>query len=118
MVNGVEMTGQAWWANRILVLSALAQDPSCASLHLVCKGMPDTMKKLVKGDFTTWTSFCMAVKAISDDEVDNAVNKERRITAIEQELKKLHALWQLSKVLQLHSGQALAHLISITQTLL
>lgn len=91
MVNGVEMTGQARWANKILALSALAQDPSCASLHSVREGMPDIMKKLVKGEFTTWTLFCTAVKAISDDEVDNAVSEERRITAIEQESKRLRA---------------------------
>ena len=90
MVNSVEMTGQARWANKILVLSTLVQDPSCASLHSVCEGMPDIMKKLVKGEFTSWTSFCSAVKAISDDKVTNAVGKERSITVLKQELKRLH----------------------------
>ena len=91
MVNSVEMMGQDRWVNKILVLSALVQDPSCASLHLVHKGMPDIMKKLVKGEFTSWTSFCSAVKAISDDKVTNAVGEERRITVLEQESKRLCA---------------------------
>ena len=90
-VNGVEMTGQARWANRILALSALAEDPSCASLHSIREGMPDIMKKLVRGEFKTWELFCAAVKAVSDDEVKMAVNEEKRITAIEQESKRLRA---------------------------
>ena len=90
-VNGVEMTGQARWANKILALSKLAEDPSCASLHSIREGMPDIMKKLVKGEFKTWDLFCAAVKAVSDDEVETAVSEEKRITAIEQESKRLRA---------------------------
>jgi len=33
--NGVEMTGQARWASKILALSALAEDPTGASIHSV-----------------------------------------------------------------------------------
>ena len=91
MVNGVEMTGQARWANKILALSALAEDPSCASLHSIREGMPDIMKKLVKGEFKTWATFCTAVKAVSDDEVETTISEEKRITAIEQESKRLRA---------------------------
>jgi hypothetical protein len=35
MVNGVEMTGQARWASKVLALSALVEDPTGASIHSV-----------------------------------------------------------------------------------
>ncbi|KIM81332.1 hypothetical protein PILCRDRAFT_8700 [Piloderma croceum F 1598] len=77
MVNGVEMTGQAQWASKILVLSALAEDPTGTSIHSVQDGMPNIMKKLVKGTFGTWAAFCMGVKAVSDNKINNAISKEK-----------------------------------------
>ena len=94
MANGVEMTGQARWASKILALSALAEDPTGASIHSVRDGMPDIMKKLVKGTFGTWAEFCTAVKAISDDEIDTAVAEEKRISAVEDESKRLRTQLQ------------------------
>jgi hypothetical protein len=35
MANGVEMTGQAQWASKILAWSTLAEDPTGASIHSV-----------------------------------------------------------------------------------
>ena len=92
--NGVEMTGQARWASKILALSALAEDPTGASIHSVRDGMPDIMKKLVKGTFGTWAAFCTAVKAVSDDEIDNAIAEEKRISAVEDKSKRLQAQLQ------------------------
>jgi hypothetical protein len=94
MANGVEMTGQARWASKILALSALAEDPTGASIHSVRDGMPDIMKKLVKGTFGTWAAFCAAIKAISDDEIDNAIAEEKRISAVEDESRRLRAQLQ------------------------
>jgi len=94
MANGVEMTGQARWANKVLALSALAEDPTGASIHSVRDGMPDIMKKLVKGTFGTWAEFCTAVKGVSDDEIDTAVAEENRISAVEDESKVLRAQLQ------------------------
>jgi hypothetical protein len=56
--------------------------------------MPDLMKKLVKGTFRTWAEFCTAVKAVSDDEIDTAVAEEKRISAVEDESKRLRAQLQ------------------------
>lgn len=94
MANGVEMSGQARWASKILALSALAEDPTGASIHSVRDGMPDIMKKLVKGTFATWAEFCTAVKAVSDDEINTAVAEEKRISAVEDESKRLRTQLQ------------------------
>ena len=94
MANGVEMTGQARWASKILALSALAEDPTGALIHSVRDGMPDIMKKLVKGTFGTWAEFCTAVKAVSDDEIDTAIAEEKRISAVEDESKRLRTQLQ------------------------
>ena len=94
MANGVEMMGQARWANKVLALSALAEDPTGTSIHSVRDGMPDIMKKLVKGTFGTWAEFCTAVKGVSDDEIDTAVAEENRISAVEDESKVLRAQLQ------------------------
>ncbi|KIM72772.1 hypothetical protein PILCRDRAFT_93321 [Piloderma croceum F 1598] len=56
--------------------------------------MPNIMKKLVKGTFGTWAAFCTAVKAVSDDEIDNAIAKEKQISAVEDESKRLQAQLQ------------------------
>jgi hypothetical protein len=56
--------------------------------------MPDIMKKLVKGTFGTWAAFCTAVNAVSDDEIDNAIAEEKRISAVEDESKRLRAQLQ------------------------
>src|SRR5882762_10742246 len=92
--NGVEMTGQARWVSKILALSALAEDPTSDLIHSVRDGMPDIMKKLVKGTFGTWAAFCAAIKAISDDEIDNAIAEEKRISAVEDESRRLRAQLQ------------------------
>jgi hypothetical protein len=94
MANGVEMTGQARWASKILALSALAEDPTGTSIHSVQDGMPNIMKKLVKGTFGTWAAFCTTVKAVSDDEIDNAIAEEKQISAVEDESKRLRAQLQ------------------------
>jgi hypothetical protein len=62
MANRVEMTGQAQWASKILALSALAEDPTSTLIHSVQDGMPDIMKKLVKGMFGTWSAFCVVLR--------------------------------------------------------
>jgi hypothetical protein len=51
--NGVEMTGQARWANKIQSLAMLAEDPTGALIHSVRENMPALMRKLVKGSFNT-----------------------------------------------------------------
>ena len=40
--------------------------------------MPDIMKKLVKGLFGIWAAFCTAIKAVSDDEIDNMIAEEKQ----------------------------------------
>src|SRR5882762_11489325 len=92
--NGVEMTGQARWVSKILALSALAEDPTSALIHSVRDGMPDIMKKLVKGPFGTWAAFSTAIKAVSDDKINNAIAEEKRISAVEDESKMLQAQLQ------------------------
>ena len=88
-LNGVEMTGQARWANKIQSPAMLAEDPTGALIHSVRENMPALMRKLVKGSFDTWASFCTAVKAVSDEEIENAVSEEKRISTVEEESKKL-----------------------------
>jgi hypothetical protein len=87
--NGVEMTGQACWANKIQSLALLADNPTGALIHSVRETMPALMRKLVKGLFDTWPRFCAAIKAVSDEEIESAVDEERRIGTVEEELKKL-----------------------------
>jgi hypothetical protein len=89
--NGVEMTGQARWANKIQSLAMLAEDPTGALIHSVRENMPALMRKLVKGSFDTWVDFCTAVKAVSDEEIESAVEEEKRISTVEEESKKLRA---------------------------
>ncbi|KAJ6492931.1 hypothetical protein C8R47DRAFT_1070423 [Mycena vitilis] len=89
MVKGVETTGQAAWANRILFLSGLAQDTSGALISSVREGMPEMMQKLLKGTFATWPAFCDAVKAIDEDEIRLALANEKRIQQTEDEVRRL-----------------------------
>ncbi|KAJ7779913.1 hypothetical protein B0H16DRAFT_1246655, partial [Mycena metata] len=63
-VRGIDMTGHVAWANHILTLSALADDPSGAMIHEVRDGMLPIMKKIVTGTFKTYKAFCDAVKAV------------------------------------------------------
>jgi hypothetical protein len=87
--NGVEMTGQARWVNKIQSLALLADDPTGALIHSVRENMPTLMRKLVKGSFDTWVAFGTAVKAVSDEEIESAVSEEKRISTVEEESKKL-----------------------------
>jgi hypothetical protein len=87
--NGVEMTGQARWANKIQSLALLADDPTGALIHSVRENMPALMRKLVKGSFDTWPRFCVAVKAVSEEEIESAVEEEKCISTVEEESKKL-----------------------------
>ena len=77
MVNGMEMTGQVQWANKILTLSVLAEDPSCAAPFAMLDGMPEMLRKLAKGPFTSWTNFAAALKAISEEDIASAITKEK-----------------------------------------
>jgi hypothetical protein len=92
MHNGVEMSGQARWASKILALSALADDNTGALISVVRDGMPEVMRKLVKGEFDTWASFCDAVKKVSVDEIDSALTEENRLRSIEDESRSLRTL--------------------------
>ncbi|KAJ7773607.1 hypothetical protein DFH07DRAFT_952654 [Mycena maculata] len=91
MVKGVETTGQAAWANRILFLSGLAQDTSGALISSVREEMPEVMQKLLKGTFATWPDFCAAVKAIDEDEIRLTLANEERISQMEKEVQRLRA---------------------------
>lgn len=90
MDNGVEMPGWAWWANKILTLSALAEDPTCTTLCVVRDGMPEMLRKLVRGPFTSWATFAAAVKAVSEKDTASAVAEEKQSTTMENEIKQLH----------------------------
>jgi hypothetical protein len=92
MHNGVEMSGQARWASRILALSALADDNTGALISVVRDGMPEVMKKLIKGEFDTWLAFCDAVKKVSVNEIDSALTEEKRLRSMEDESRSLRAL--------------------------
>jgi hypothetical protein len=92
MHNGVEMSGQARWASKILALSALADDSTGALISVVRDGMPEVMKKLIKGEFNTWLAFCDAVKKVSVDEIDSALTEEKRLRSMEDESRSLRAL--------------------------
>jgi hypothetical protein len=111
MANGVEMTRQAQWVSKILVLSTLVEDLTGMSIHSVRDGMPDIMKKLVKGTFKMWAEFYMTVKAVSDEEIDTAIAEERRISTVEDELRKLRAQLQAQQ-----SPQPLLRLCSKAST--
>jgi hypothetical protein len=84
-VRGVDMTGHVAWANRILTLSALADDPSGAMIHGICDGMPPIMKKIVTGTFKTYQDFCDAVKAVNGDAIAVALADKRRLDEVEAE---------------------------------
>ena len=92
MHNGVEMSGQAHWASKVLALSALADDSTGALISVVRDGMPEVMKKLVKGEFDTWMEFCDAVKKVSVDEIDSALTEEKCLRSMEDESRSLRAL--------------------------
>ena len=89
MADGVEIMGQAQWANKILALSALAEDLSCATLFAVQDGTPEMLRKLVKGPFTSWADFVMAVKAISEEDIISTITEEKQSTTLENEVKQL-----------------------------
>ncbi|KAJ7885328.1 hypothetical protein B0H14DRAFT_3431939 [Mycena olivaceomarginata] len=75
-VKGIDMTGHVAWVNRILALSANADDLSGAMIHEIREGMPAVMKKMVTGTFKMWKDFCDAVKGVDDDTI--AVETETR----------------------------------------
>ncbi|KAF7371818.1 hypothetical protein MVEN_00038500 [Mycena venus] len=82
-VKGIDMTGHVAWANRILALSANADDPSGAMIHEIREGMPAVMKKMVTGTFKTWKDFCDAVKGVDDDTIAVTVADESRLDQVE-----------------------------------
>jgi hypothetical protein len=88
-LNGMEMMGQARWVNKIQSLAMLAEDLMGAMMHSVRDNMPALMRKFVKGLFNTWASFCTAVKAVSDEEIESVVEEEKHISTVEEESKKL-----------------------------
>ncbi|KIM83683.1 hypothetical protein PILCRDRAFT_7090 [Piloderma croceum F 1598] len=50
----------------------------------------DPMGTLINsGSFNTWTNFCTAVKVVSDEEIESAVEEEKRISTVEEKSKKL-----------------------------
>ncbi|KAJ7239065.1 hypothetical protein C8J57DRAFT_1372985 [Mycena rebaudengoi] len=88
-VHGMETTGHAAWANRILTLSALADDPSGAMIHEIREGMPAVMKKIVTGTFGSYKAFCDAVKAVDDDTLAISMADESRLSTMEAETRRL-----------------------------
>lgn len=88
-VRGMETSGQAAWANRILALSALADDPSGAMIHEIREAMPAVMKKIVTGTFSSYKAFCDAIKAVDDDTIAVAMADEHRLTVVENETRRL-----------------------------
>jgi hypothetical protein len=89
MHNGVEMSGQACWASKILALSALADDSTGALISVVWDGMLEVMKKLIKGKFNTWLAFYDAVKMVSVNEIDSALTEEKHLRSMEDESRSL-----------------------------
>lgn len=89
IVRGMETTGHAAWANRILALSARADDPSGAMIHGIRDGMPAMMKKIVTGTFASYKAFCDAVKAVDDDTIAVAMEEETRLTQVESDTRRL-----------------------------
>jgi hypothetical protein len=88
MANGVEMSGQAHWAGKIQTLAAQADDPSGTLIHSVWNEMPQLMKKLVKSTYPTWPEF---TQAVSEEDIETAVEEEGRIMVLEQDAKALRA---------------------------
>ncbi|KAJ7319257.1 hypothetical protein DFH08DRAFT_819204 [Mycena albidolilacea] len=88
-VRGLETTGHAAWASRVLALSASADDASGAMIHGIRDAMPAIMKKMVTGTFTSYKAFCDAVKAVDDDAIAMAMAEEDRITQVENETRRL-----------------------------
>ncbi|KAJ7166977.1 hypothetical protein C8R46DRAFT_1095687 [Mycena filopes] len=88
-VRGLDMTGHVAWANRVLTLSALADDPSGAMIHEIRDGMPPVMKKIVTGTFKSYKDFCDAVKAVDEDALAVAMADEKRLDAVESETRRL-----------------------------
>ncbi|KAJ6570437.1 hypothetical protein DFH09DRAFT_1313045 [Mycena vulgaris] len=89
IVRGMETTGQAAWANRVLALSMRADDPSGAMIHGIRDGMPAMMRKLVTGAFTSYKAFCDAVKAVDDDTIATAMEEETRLAQVENDTRRL-----------------------------
>ncbi|KAJ7060417.1 hypothetical protein C8F01DRAFT_1084159 [Mycena amicta] len=89
VVKGMETTGHAAWASRILALSASADDASGAMIHGIREAMPPVMQKLVVGTFKTYKAFCDAVKAVDEDALATAVNDEKRLDNVENETRRL-----------------------------
>ncbi|KAF8207843.1 hypothetical protein K438DRAFT_1962109 [Mycena galopus ATCC 62051] len=89
IVRGMETTGQAAWANRVLALSMRADDPSGAMIHGIRDGMPAMMRKLVTGTFTSYKAFCDAVKAVDDDTIATAMEEETRLAQVENDTRRL-----------------------------
>jgi hypothetical protein len=91
MANGVEMSSQARWVGKIQTLAAQADDPSGALIHSVWNEMPQLMKKLVKSTYLTWPKFTQAVKDVSKEDIETAVEEEGRIMMLERDAKALRA---------------------------
>ncbi|KAJ7827223.1 hypothetical protein B0H14DRAFT_2595374 [Mycena olivaceomarginata] len=89
IVRGMETTGHAAWANRILALSARADDPSGAMIHGIRDGMPAMMKKIVTMTFISYKAFCDAVGAVDDDTIAVAMEEETRLTQVENDTRRL-----------------------------
>jgi hypothetical protein len=89
--NGVEMSSQACWAGKIQTLAAQADDPSSTLIHSVWNEMPQLMKKLVKSTYPTWPEFTQAVKDVSKEDIETAVEEEGRIMMLEWDAKALRA---------------------------
>ena len=84
-MNGVEMSGRAAWASKIARLAALANDSGGALIGPVRDTMPYVLRKLVVGEFSTWTDFCDAVKKVDDRELKMALEEETQFTKLERE---------------------------------
>jgi hypothetical protein len=76
---------------KVHTLAAQADDPSGALIHSVWNEMPQIMRGLIKSTYPTWPEFCQAIKDISEEDIETAVEEEGRIMTLERDAKALRA---------------------------
>ena len=88
-VNGVEVYAHVAWANKVEKLAKAIPDDNNLLVVGCRRQLPPMLKALVSSAHDTWTTFCMAVRAIRPVDIEEEKEKQEKQARIEGELQRV-----------------------------